>query len=160
MRIASVLAATISLAAVAATPTVQGPVPVKVSLAVGGAERTGSAPGQCRHEANASIYGVRAALWSVQYSAGAGAALRQLSLTVWRPAAGGDAQMTLLATDKAGAHRIDTVKGSKALGSGTVSVQPQGAGARFDIDGRAADGATIRGTVSCPRLGGIEAVGG
>lgn len=133
------------------------------TLAIGGKSYTAVAgTGTCQSAPVASIYGVRASMWSVQLNGGGGS-LRSLSLTVWRPAGGGGEQMSLYVKTGATEHRIDTVKkGGRGgiVGGGTVTVRPQGAGGRFEIDGRDASGTTVRGTVTCPRYAPIEAVGG
>ncbi|HET7456826.1 MAG TPA: hypothetical protein VFJ74_04160 [Gemmatimonadaceae bacterium] len=133
------------------------------TLTIGGKSYAAAGNGICQSAPVASIYGVRASMWSVQLDGGAGGGLRSLSLTVWRPVAGGGEQMSLYAKTGATEHRIDTVKkGGRGgiVGAGTVTVRPQGPGGRFEIDGRDGSGATVRGTVTCPRFSSMEAVGG
>jgi hypothetical protein len=167
---ATALAAALALTtAFAATPTVAAAQSaVTISLTVAGRTYDASGTGECRSEPLASIYGVRAALWGVRYDGGAGkSALRNLSLTVWHPLSsagesGGD-MISFAAQVGSTAHRIDTVarpgKGG-TVGSATISIRQQGPGARFEFSGRDANGAAIRGTVSCPRFSRVEAVAG
>lgn len=131
-------------------------VPVTVALTVGGKSVKASGAGRCTHTAAGSIYGVAAAMWSVQLSP-PGRAAESVSLTVWRPVAGGAAQ---LAFSGVGGHEISTVKGGRAVGSGRVTVTPHAPGAAFAIDGRSGDGTAIRGTVDCARLTAAIAEGG
>jgi hypothetical protein len=46
-------------------------------------------------------------------------------------------------------HRIDTVKKSRNVGSGTLTLKPKGQGGTFKIMGKDEKGATIKGTVEC-----------
>ena len=142
-----------------AAPEAQAPTPVTVALTIGGKAYTAKGSGECTFAPVASIYGVRAQQWSVEYSAG-GAGLRNVGLTVWRPAAGGADQMNFYASVGSKSYRIDTVKGSKPAGSGTVTLQQKGAGGRFEITGKDAGGAAVRGTVECARFSAPNPVAG
>ena len=44
---------------------------------------------------------------------------------------------------------IQTVAGAERMGSGTVRVTRHGSGARFDVEGRAKEGDSIRATIDC-----------
>jgi hypothetical protein len=59
-------------------------------------------------------------------------------------------------------YRINTVKGpgAKQAGSGTIAFQRAGAGGRFVIKGKTANGARIDATFICERISSLEAVGG
>src|SRR5688500_8366395 len=78
-----------------------------INLKVSGAAYTFSGPATCEHLQRGSIYDTPAERWSVQQADGE----RSLSLTVWRPLAGGDDMITLSVSD--GGKRVDvnTVKG-------------------------------------------------
>jgi hypothetical protein len=52
------------------------------------------------------------------------------------------------------------VKGGEVVGSGRVTVQRSGAGARFEVDGEDEDGTRIRATVECQRVTEAVAEGG
>lgn len=55
---------------------------------------------------------------------------------------------------------IQTVAGSGRIGSGTVRVQRQGNGARFEVEGRTQQGVPVRATIVCSAFQGGEAAGG
>ena len=55
---------------------------------------------------------------------------------------------------------IQKVSYGERMGSGTVRVTRQGAGARFDVDGRTEKGETVRATIVCPAFPKSEAAGG
>jgi hypothetical protein len=137
----------------------RGEVPLRIELSAGGdrAELTGM--GRCTHAPQASIYGVPAALWRIQDS-DAGE-IRHATLTVWRPASGnaGD-QFSLAISSRAREYRISTVKGGEIVGSGSITMHPSGAGARFEIVGTDADGRSVRATFQCERFAEHVAEGG
>jgi len=138
----------------------QSPVPMKLTVTVGGRTDTLRGTGRCAHEPHASIYGTAAALWLAEYS-GAGADGRTVALSYWRPVAPGAAeQFSLSVGGKAAAHRISTVKGGRLEGSGRATFRPTALGGRFEIAGKAQDGASLQATIECARFGGISAEGG
>jgi hypothetical protein len=55
---------------------------------------------------------------------------------------------------------IQTVAGSERMGSGTVRVTRHGTGARFEVEGKAKAGATVRATIDCSVFQKTEAAGG
>jgi hypothetical protein len=133
---------------------------MKVTVTVGGRTDTLRGTGQCGHEPRAWLHGASAALWLVQY-AGTGAGPR-LSLSFWRlAAAGGDEQQFSLSVNARKAqHIISTIKGADLKGSGRATFRPTATGGRFEIAGKAHDGATLQATIECARFGGIHAEGG
>ena len=55
---------------------------------------------------------------------------------------------------------IQTVAGAERMGNGTVRVTRQGAGARFEVEGRSKEGDAIRATIDCSTLQKSEGAGG
>ena len=134
--------------------------PVAISITVGGKEYKVSGEGKCHHAPMASYYDMRAKMWSVEYSAEGKSGLTNLHLTAWRPLAGGADQMSLSLQVGSADHRIDTVKKSQNVGSGTLTLKPKGQGGTFEINGKDEKGATIKGTVECTTFSSPEAVAG
>jgi len=122
---------------------------VTISVTVAGKEYKASGQGQCHYAPMASFYDMRAKMWSVEYSAEEKTGLSNLTLTAWRPLAGGADQMSLALHVGSADHRIDTVKKSQNVGSGTLSLTPKGQGGTFEINGKDEKGVTIKGTVGC-----------
>ncbi len=151
--------AAVALAARAAPALAQSPVALKLTVAIAGQSRTVRGLGQCRHEPRASIYGMRAALWLAQY-AGDTTGTPRVSLSYWRPAAGGADQFQLSVSSKGKTHVINTIRGATPAGSGQSSFRPTALGGRFEIRGTAQDGAALQVTIECARFGGIVAEGG
>ena len=134
-------------------------VPIDVAAELGSETYRSSGAGECTHAEAASIRGVPAAMWSVRYS-GTGP-MDHMRVTVWRPAGGGVDQLSLTVRAGRSSHRIDTVAGTERRGSGAVTVRPaSGGGARIDVDGRDAEGSTVRLTITCARLTPAVAEGG
>ena len=151
------------LAAFTGARPAQAPTPVTIALTIGGKSYQAKGQGECTYAPVGSIYGVRASRWSVQYSGGAGAGLRSMSLTLWHPLAGATAdQMSFAASVGASSYRIDTVQGQgrQTVGAGTVRVQQKGMGGRLEVDGKDTKGTAIRGSVECARWASPEAVAG
>lgn len=158
---AAVMLLVLGAAAAGARPAqAQGPVPMKVTLTVAGRTETMRGTGQCGHEPRAWLHGAAAALWLVEY-AGTGEAPR-LSLSYWRIAAAGgeEQQFSLFVHRKKSLHRISTIKGGKLEGTGRAAFRPTASGGRFEIAGKAQDGAALHATIECARFGGIHAEGG
>lgn len=131
---------------------------VTLSLAVGSQRLAEAKQGRCTHAPQASIFGTLAAMWSVQF---APSPKNSVSLTVWRPLRGDSTpQITLAVGGGETTYRVETVKGTKTSGEGTVQITKRGAGGRFDIDAKTADGATIRGSIDCEKFSAPMAVGG
>ena len=55
---------------------------------------------------------------------------------------------------------IQTVAGAERMGTGTVRVTRQGAGARFEVEGRTKEGDSIRATIDCSTFQKSEGAGG
>ena len=136
----------------------QQPVPMKVTVTIGGKVETLRGTGRCGHEPRASLYGAAAALWLAEYTGGAQAP--RVSLRYWRFAAGDEVQFSLAVDGKTATHRINTVKGGKLEGSGRATFQPTAQGGRFSITGKTQNGASVQATIECARFGGIAAEGG
>lgn len=143
-----------------ATATIAGSaVPIDIAAELGSESYRSAGSGECTHTDQAYIRGVPAAMWSVRYS-GTGP-MDHMSVTVWRPAGGGVDQLSLAVRAGRSSHRIDTVAGAERMGSGAVTVRPAaGGGARIDVDGRDAEGTTVRLTITCARLTQAIAEGG
>ena len=123
----------------------QGPeqktVPVTVELKVGAEVVQSSGAGRCTHAPAASIYDVRAQMWTAAYEANG----KPVQLTFWRPT---DKSADMFGL-QAGHVNISTVRGGTPSGSGTVTFEPAGKGGIFKIQAKAADGTTIAGSIKC-----------
>jgi hypothetical protein len=138
---------------------VPGEVPLKIELSAGGDRAELAGAGRCTHAAQASIYGVPAALWQIQDSGTA--EIGHATLTVWRPASGGGAdQFSMVIASGDRQHRISTVKGGEIVGSGSVAMHPTGDGAHFEVVGTDGEGRSIRATFQCERFTEHVAEGG
>jgi hypothetical protein len=132
---------------------------ITVAARIGGKDYEGSGTGSCRHEPEASIRGVSAALWTVQYTGEKGM-LKQLNLTLWRPKDGSPDQLSLSLETGTGSHRIETGAKEGNSGEGSVTILPSGPGGRMEISGKEAGGKAVQITIDCPAFAGIEAEGG
>jgi hypothetical protein len=108
-----------------------------------------SGNGVCRHAPDASIRGVSASLWAVEY-AGSEGELEQLALTLWRPKDGGPDQLSLRLETDSRDHRIETGGGRKRKGEAEVTIIPNGLGGRLELKGKEAGGKAIQLTIECP----------
>jgi hypothetical protein len=131
-----------------------------ISGKVGAKNYQASGPGSCRHAPEASIRGVSASLWMVQFSGGDGGGIKQLNLTLWRPKDGGPDQVSLAFDTKSGSHRVETGSTAENQGDATVVILPNGPGGRLEISGKDGDGKPMQVAVDCPVFGGVEAEGG
>jgi hypothetical protein len=131
-----------------------------ISGKVGGKNHQASGPGSCRHAPEASIRGVSASLWMVQFSGGDGSGVKQLNLTLWRPKDGGPDQVSLTFDAKSGSHRVETGSTAENQGEATVVILPNGPGGRLEISGKDGDGKPMQVTIDCPAFAGVEAEGG
>src|SRR5512145_1122588 len=134
---AVVLGLVLGAAGLTMSPTAaraQQPVPMKVTVTVGGKTETLRGTGRCGHEPRAWLHDRAAALWLAEYLNGAQA--RRVSLSYWRFATGDEVQFSLAVHGKTAAHRISTVKGGKLVGSGRATFQPTAQGGRFQIAGK------------------------
>lgn len=140
----------------AAPAAAQATVPMKLTVGVAGRNETLRGTGECAHEPRAYLYGRPAAMWKVAYAAAA----RHVTLSFWRPTAGGSEQFMLAVARGRTQHLINTIKGGTPAGSGRATFRPTALGGRFEIQGKAADGTPLQVTVECARFGGIYAEGG
>jgi hypothetical protein len=117
-------------------------------------------PGSCKHEPDASIYDVPAALYTVEGAGAAGSDIKQISLTLWRPKNGSADQISLSLEAASRSTRIEINPRSKAVGAGSVQLQPIGSGGKFELKGKDAKGTKVNLTISCPSFEAVEAEGG
>lgn len=137
----------------------QVPVAMKVVITVGGRTQTLRGTGRCAHEPHAWIYGAPAALWRAEYRAAREGP--RLSLSFWRLAESpAEPQFTLSLQENSAHHRINTVSGGTPEGSGRASFRPTATGGRFEISGKAQDGAGVEISIECARFGALHAEGG
>jgi hypothetical protein len=133
---------------------------VTINAKVGGKKYDGSGSGECKHAPDASIRGVSASLWMVQYAGAKDGSVKQLNLTLWRPKDGSPDQLSLNLETGSGSHRIQTGQEGESAGEGTVTILPSGPGGRLEITGKAAGGKALQLTIDCPAFAGVEAEGG
>lgn len=133
---------------------------LNVTGKAGGKKLQASGTGSCRHAPDASIRGVSASLWMVQYGGSGEGPVKQLNLTLWRPKDGSPDQLSLALESKSGQHRIDTGSESANQGEGAVTILPNGPGGRLELKGKDAKGKPIELTIDCPAFAGVEAEGG
>jgi hypothetical protein len=156
----AVLVVVIASAPNAAAQSLTSDVPAKsaaisVSGKLAGKDYQGSGGGSCRHADDASIHGVSAAHWEVEYSGQSGS-LKQMSLTLWRPKDGSPDQLSLSLETGSGSHRIQTGGKEKNKGQASVTILPSGPGGRLEIKGKAAGGKPVQLTIECPLFGEVE----
>ena len=143
-----------------ANPAASAEASLNIAGKVGGKKLQASGTGTCRHAPDASIRGVSASLWMVQYGGSEDGPVKQLNLTLWRPKDGSPDQLSLALESKSGEHRIETGGQEKSKGEGSVTILPSGPGGRLELTGKDAGGKPIEITIDCPVFGGIEAEGG
>jgi hypothetical protein len=132
---------------------------VTVGGKVDGKKIDGSGSGTCSHAADASIHGVSASLWTVQYASPKDGSLKQLNLTLWRPKDEGPDQLSLTIDAKSGSYRIETGKPDETKGEGTVTILPSGPGGRLEIKGKDSGGKPVQLTIDCTAFAGVESQG-
>ena len=142
-----------------AAPASADQISVSIEARVAGKSYQGSGPGECRHADEASIHGVSAALWMVQYE-GSKDGLKRLNLTLWRPKDGSPDQLSLVVETKSGSHRIQSGTADNNAGEGSVTILPSGPGGRLEISGKEAEGKPVQITIECSGFGDVEAEGG
>jgi hypothetical protein len=125
------------------------PAAITIAAKIGRKKYQASGEGTCRHAPDASIHGVSASLWTVEFTSRHETGLKQLSLTLWRPKDGSPDQLSLNLDTSAGSHRIQTGQEGENAGEGTVTILPSGPGGRLEITGKASDGKTLQVTVDC-----------
>jgi hypothetical protein len=131
-----------------------------IEAKVGGKSYNASGSGQCKHAPDASIRGVSASLWMVQYTSAKDGSLKQLNLTLWRPKDESPDQLSLSLETGSGSHRIETGGKGGNSGEGSVTILPSGPGGTLEIKGKEAGGKPVQITIACPAFAGIEAEGG
>ena len=119
----------------------QKTVPVTLDLKVGAEAVQGTGAGRCTHAPMASIYDVRAQMWTAGYETNG----EPVQLTFWRPT---DKSADMFGL-QASRVNISTVRGGTPSGSGTVTFEPTGKGGIFKIQAKAADGTAIAGSIKC-----------
>ena len=134
-------------------------VTLSISGKVDGKTLQASGSGSCRHAPDASIRGISASLWMVEFGARDGG-LRQLTLTLWRPKDESPDQLSLVVETNTGSYRIDTGRPGEAKGEGSVTILPSGPGGRLEIKGKESGGKPVQISIDCPAFSGIEAEGG
>ncbi len=142
-----------------AAPATRAGSGVAIALQVGTQTYHFEGNADCKYEPSASIYNVRAELWSVEQSDGG----RSIMLTLWRPKNKSGDMLSLNVLSGGKSYVVDTVKEgpqSKIRGSGKVHVTTSGAGGTFAIDATAENGAAITGTIRCSGFTGVVAEGG
>jgi hypothetical protein len=134
--------------------------PLIVAARIGNKTYEATGAGSCKHAPEASIYGIPAALWMVEYSNRSDDRIKQVNLTLWRPKDGSSDQVSLTLETISSSHRISSGGKGEAVGSATIKLSPYGAGSRFELKGKDAEGAIVELSISCPAFAGIEAEGG
>jgi hypothetical protein len=132
---------------------------LSLSGMLGGKTVQVSGGGTCRHAPDASIGGISASLWTVEYRGSDEGAVKELDLTLWRPKDGGPDQLSFLLKSKSGDHRIETGTGKKHKGQGTVTILPSGPGGRLELSGKDAKGKPIQLSIDCPTFGEAKSEG-
>ena len=153
------VAASVGLTLGAALAAAPAQAQVEAALNVGGKKMEFRGQGQCKAAAQASIYDIPAALYSVSQRSGS----QSMNMNLWQPRSGAANMLSLHISDGAKRYEVDTVKGGAkkdTKGSGSATLQKSGAGGTFTIDAKAASGEKITGTIECGRFGGIQAEGG
>ena len=143
-----------------ANPGASAQANLNITGKVGGKSLQASGSGSCRHAPDASIYGVSASLWMVQYGGSGDAQIKQLNLTLWRPKDGSPDQLSLALETKSGEHRIDTGGKGESKGEGSVTILPNGPGGRLELTGKDEGGKAVQIAIDCPAFAGVEAEGG
>lgn len=133
---------------------------VSVSAKVGGKTYESAGAGSCKHAPQASIYGVPAALWRVEYTGAGDGGLKGANMTLWRPENGSAEQLSLALETRSSSHRINVGGRAERVGSGKASLSPDGPGGRFEIKGKDAAGVALEIVIKCPAFAGVEAEGG
>ena len=137
----------------------------EVSVTLGAERYAGSVDANCTRDERAAA-GTARAYYHIMYPwFGARTAPGQpqwrFELNVMRPTrAGAYDRFMFHFQDGERQGTIQYVPGSQRMGSGTVRVTPQGAGARFDVEGRSQNGDAIRATIECAAFPRSEAAGG
>lgn len=136
-----------------------------VSIVLGSAKYAASVDANCTRDERATAGSARA-YYHIMYPwfgarPAAGQPQWKFELNVPRPTRAGTLDRFMFYfQDGARTGTIQNVPGSARMGSGTVRVTTQGAGARFDVEGRTQNGEAIRATIECRSFPPSEAAGG
>jgi hypothetical protein len=140
-------------------PASPGEVGAAVTLQVAGQPYHFEGSTLCQYAPVASIYNLVGARWSVRQSDGQ----RSIRLTLWRPRSGSGDMFSLTVANHGKNYLVNTVtlsRESAVRGSGKVTFTTSGAGGTFMINGKAANGAAITGTIQCSAFTNATAEGG
>lgn len=149
-----------TLAPEAAAQAAEGAGTVSVTASIGGKVYQAAGAGSCKHEPQASIYGVPAALWMVEYPGVVEGKLKRANLTLWRPKDGSAEQLSVALGTGSSSHQIQVGGRGEQVGSGKAWLLPNGLGGRFEIKGKDAEGTALEIVIKCATFAGIEAEGG
>ena len=133
---------------------------IRINARLGAKSYSSTLPGSCKHEPEASIYDVPAALWTVEASGAEGSSIKQLNFTLWRPKNGSADQISLSVDARSKPTRIDINPRNKPVGSGKVRLTPGDSGGKIELTGKDAKGTPVNLTISCPAFEAVEAAGG
>jgi hypothetical protein len=109
---------------------------IHVVARLGAKSYSSTVPGSCKHEPEATIYDVPAALWTVEASGAEGSSVKQLNFTLWRPKNGSADQISLSLDAGSKPTRIDVNPRNKPVGSGKVRLTPGGSGGKIELTGK------------------------
>jgi hypothetical protein len=137
----------------------------EVSVKLGTERYAGSVDANCTRDERAAIGSARAHYHIMYPWFGArpapGEPQWRFELNVMRPTRPGSYDRFMFYfQDGARQGTIQNVPGSQRMGSGTVRVTPNGAGARFEVEGRSQNGDAIVATIECAAFPRSEAAGG
>jgi hypothetical protein len=138
----------------------QGTVPMKITGKVARHSFESSVAGECATSAESSIYDVPATQWHVMFGGDDRSDIQHLNLTVWRPRSGAPDMVGLSLQSGEITHRIATVQGGEAVGSGTPGVRVEGKGGILTVTGQDDHGHPIELSVHCERFDEVVAEGG
>jgi hypothetical protein len=126
-----------------------------IALKMGASSYDYTGQARCEHLPKGSIFGTLAERWTVQQHDGT----RSMSLTLWKPLAGGDNLITLSLSNGNKSQEVSTT-GTPKQGSGSITFEPAGPGGTFVVNATSAQGAKISGTVKCEAFTPAIAEGG
>ena len=141
------------------SPSRVADISVSITAKAGGKSYEASGQGTCQHAPDASIRGISASLWLVQFAGSGKGGLKQLNLTLWRPKDGDADQLSLSLETKRGQHHIESGGPGESSGEGTVTILPSGPGGRLEISGKEANGKPIQVTIDCSAFADVPSEG-
>ena len=137
----------------------------EATIALGSARYAGSVDATCTRDERARA-GTARAYYHILYPRfgtrpAPGQPEWRFELNVMRPTRAGTYDRFMFHFgDGARQGTIQNIPSSERMGSGTVRVTPNGAGARFEVEGRSHKGETIRATIECASFPRTEGAGG